>query len=74
MTTTELIATLPCGVYVRIRCIDYDRERIVCGRTGRTGTAELVRALEDNGMEDAHVTQLVPQWHAQELYAIANLW
>lgn len=66
MYLTDLLFTLGKGVFVRIK-FDGNSEPF-CFTTGKSNTSRKVVELMEADRGDAKVYEIIPLWHAQELY------
>lgn len=66
MFLTDLLFRLPPKVFVRIRFVG--EMDTFCFTTGKRNTGQNVVKLVEQGKGSVKVNQIIPLWHAEELY------
>ena len=66
MTISDLLFRLPPHIFVRIKF--YGNPDPFCFTTGNRTTGKKLVELMDAGLSEVKVNEIIPLWHAQELY------
>lgn len=62
----DVLFTLPPKIFVRISFAG--SSGTFCFTTGKRNTETNVRKIRDAGIDGVRVREMIPLWHAQELY------
>ena len=66
MYLSDLLFTLESGVFVQVK---FDgNPKPFCFTTGKKKTGQKFTELVNHGLGEAKVYEIMPLWHAQELY------